>query len=181
MRTFITVNAEAARRIDSGKAAEFRLPLLPQPLAVYHDGAVYVEDDEPFVIVESTGHTVRQIVLPYCSGQTIAVKEPWAKVSDFTVVDPDVGMPDGYIWKAEWNAPGAEVPWRSPTSLPARDARMLLKLTKVWVERLDDMTDDRRKAGVLDDRITAAFGRHDFFSPDKNPFVICHRFEPVKL
>ena len=54
---------------------------------------------------------------PYHIGDILYVRETWAKLSDWIDVDPDVGVFDGYIYKADWdnNAKKTERPKWTPS------------------------------------------------------------------
>lgn len=80
--------------------------------------------------------------LPYQPGDILYVRETW---SEWT---------DGYLYKA-WNSPfpqAGESPvmkWHPSIHMPKEAARIWLKVTNVWVERLQDITaDDIRSEGL---------------------------------
>lgn len=74
-------------------------------------------------------------------GDIIWVRETWARISDWTDVDPEVGIPDGYIYRADWRD-GAESPkWRPSIHMPREAARLFLRVKDVWVERLQNITE----------------------------------------
>lgn len=61
---------------------------------------------------------------PYRPGGILYVRKMFAKISDWTTVGPDVGMFDGYIYKADW-MDGAEHPkWRPSIHMPREAARV---------------------------------------------------------
>lgn len=78
---------------------------------------------------------------PYQPGDVLWVRETWAQVSDFVDTDPDVGCPDGFIYKADWNLEQAPR-WRSPIHMPCGTARIFLRVTDVRVERVQDISYD---------------------------------------
>ncbi len=85
--------------------------------------------------------------LPYQVGDILWVRETWAKISDWTDVDPGAGIPDGYIYKADWD--GEESPkWRPSRYMPKAAARIFLEVTSVRGERVQDITEeDVKKEG----------------------------------
>jgi len=76
----------------------------------------------------------------YKVGDTLRVRETWAKVSDWTDVDPEVGLFDGYIYKADWGS--IEHPnWKPSIFMPKEAARLFLEVLDVRVERLQDISE----------------------------------------
>lgn len=92
--------------------------------------AVFLDDDglNPFPMVK----------VPYSPGDILYVRETWAGISDWANVDPSVGIPDGYIYKADWR--GAEHPkWHPSIHMPRKAARIFLLVTNVRVERVGEI------------------------------------------
>lgn len=84
----------------------------------------------------------RRVKSPYQVGDILYVRETWAKISDWIDVDPEVGIFDGYIFKASW-ADGEVFPkWKPSIHMPKEAARIFLRVTDVRVERLQDITDE---------------------------------------
>ncbi len=81
-------------------------------------------------------------------GDILYVRKTWAMVSDWVNVDPEVGIPDGYIYCANWGE-GTEYPrWRPSIHMPKEAARLFLRVKNVRVERLRDITiEDAIKEG----------------------------------
>ena len=78
---------------------------------------------------------------PYQPGNMLWVREPWARISDWTEVDPDVGLNDGYIYSADWH--DTEHPeWRPSIHMPKEAARLFLEVKNVRVERLQTITEE---------------------------------------
>lgn len=81
----------------------------------------------------------------YRPGNILYVRETWARVSDWTTVDPSAGMPDGYIYRADW--PDGEHPrWHPSIHMPKEAARQFLRVTDVRVERLQEITEEQARA-----------------------------------
>lgn len=77
------------------------------------------------------------------------VRETFARISDFTTVDEEVGIPDGYIYKQENEL--LDVHWKPSIHMPKEAARIFLKVTGVRVERLQDITEEQARAeGITD-------------------------------
>ena len=80
-----------------------------------------------------------EVKMPICEGDILYIRETWARVSDWTTVDEEVGVPDGYIYKADWDY--RENPkWHPSIHMPKEAARIFLKVTNVRVERLQDIS-----------------------------------------
>ena len=80
-----------------------------------------------------------EVKMPICEGDILYIREAWARVSDWTTVDEEVGVPDGYIYKADWDY--RENPkWHPSIHMPKEAARIFLKVTNVRVERLQDIS-----------------------------------------
>ena len=80
---------------------------------------------------------------PYNVDDILYVREIWAKLSDWIDVDPDVGVFDGYIYKADWDnsAKKTERPkWTPSIHMPKEAARIFLRVTNVSVAKLQDIT-----------------------------------------
>lgn len=89
---------------------------------------------------------------PYQKDDILYVRETWAYISDWIAVDPDVGVFDGYFYKADWdnNAKKAERPkWKPSIFMPKEAARIFLRVTNVSVARIQDITTkDMQKEGL---------------------------------
>lgn len=89
---------------------------------------------------------------PYKRGDILWVRETWMRISDWTCVDPEVGLPDGYLYRAGWKDDTNQAKWRPSTHMPKEAARIFLRVTDVRVERLQEITDIYALAeGVPDD------------------------------
>lgn len=99
------------------------------------DGSIYMYVDQ------ATGDSyMPEEICPYQIGDILWVRETWAKISDWTIVDPEVGLPDGYIYKADWGC-GVEHPrWKPSIHMPREAARIFLEVTEVRVERLQEIS-----------------------------------------
>jgi len=103
-------------------------------------------------LIKSTDKWVRAFDLPkskYQLGDILWVKETWARISDWVDVDPDVGLNDGFIYRADWHL--AEHPkWRSSRYMPRAAARLFLEVENVRAERLQNIShDDAIAEGTL--------------------------------
>lgn len=106
---------------------------------------------------------------PYQPGDILWVRETWAKISDWTIVDPEVGLPDGYIYKADWGC-GVEHPrWRPNIHMPKEAARLFLEVAEIRVERLQEiLCGDMMAEGVIPKTVTGGQWQqwqHEYFKP----------------
>ena len=126
----IIFTADSIRAIQAGRKTQTRRVIKPQP----RDGvraSVFVKSG----VEDLHGHEVKP---RYQGGRIFYVKETWAKVSDWTTVDESVGLPDGIIYKSDWQ--GEEHPkWRSPMYMPQSAARYFIEITAVDVQQLQSM------------------------------------------
>lgn len=78
---------------------------------------------------------------PYKSGDYLYVRETWLKTDCF-------GLLDGYFYKANETPYSRELreeygfKWHPSIHMPKEAARIFLRVTNVWVERLQDMPHD---------------------------------------
>lgn len=84
-----------------------------------------------------------EIAPPYKVGDYLYVRETWAKISDWIDVDPEVGIFDGYIYKANWADNKEHPTWKPSIHMPKEAARIFLRVTSVRVERLQDITNEQ--------------------------------------
>jgi hypothetical protein len=81
------------------------------------------------------------VPLKYREGDTLWGREIWAKISDWTCCDPEVGVFDGYIYKADWGM-DEHPKWRPSIYMPREAARLFLTVKNVRAERLQDITEE---------------------------------------
>lgn len=85
----------------------------------------------------------------YQPGDILWVRETWCNISDWTCVDPSVGLPDGFIYKADWHARLEHPRWRPSIHMPKEAARIFLRVTDVRVERVQDIPEaDAEREGI---------------------------------
>lgn len=105
-------------------------------------------------IIKPSSEICIPLIPPYQEGDVLWVRETWG------IVQPSGGTPDGinydpwYIYKAdspdikwlnkEFNL--FEFKWRPSIHMPRKAARIFLKVKNVWVERLQDITEEDAKA-----------------------------------
>ena len=64
--------------------------------------------------------------MPLAPGDILWVRETWCNISDWTCVDPSVGLPDGFIYKADWHTRLEHPRWRPSIFMPREAARLFL-------------------------------------------------------
>ncbi len=84
-----------------------------------HDGNTYCVEAKP----------------PCKVGDILWVRETFAKISDFTCIDPELGMDDGFVYKADFGR-GEQPIWHPSIHMPKEAARIFLLVKDVRVERL---------------------------------------------
>lgn len=138
----ILFSTPMVQAILDGRKTMTRRVIKPQPMIManrkpldgYNDNMIKAAGDFP--------------TPKYHPGDVLWVRETWANISDWTTVDPELGVPDGYIYKANWE--GAEHPkWRPSIFMPKEACRLFLRVTGARVERLQEITvDDCRNEGA---------------------------------
>lgn len=90
------------------------------------------------------------IKLPYCKGDVLYVRETWQYAYDFDECDCLIEGSGRYFYYAdnpnpfnEWIMPDGSkrdsMPWRPSIHMPKEAARIFLRVTDIWVERLQDI------------------------------------------
>lgn len=130
----ILFNTEMVKAILDGRKTVTRRVVKPQHLAVldspYHKKHPAIPDA---LLIE------KLCKAPYQLGDILYVRETWAKLSDWTDIDPELGMPETYLYRAEWED-GAEHPrWHPSIHMPREAARIFLRVTDVRVECLREI------------------------------------------
>ena len=124
----IIFSTPMVQAILAGRKTQTRRAIKPQP-----SWGRVITEQEAF-------NRKRWLTAPYRSGAKLYVKETWANISDWADVDPEVGVFDGYIYKADWED-GTEAPkWRPSVHMPRGAARVFLRVTGVRVGRVQDIT-----------------------------------------
>ena len=174
-----------------------------KPLCVQQTG----KDFQARVDYSRLDNVVKAGYVPrYKPSDILYVREAWARISDWTIVDPDVGLPDGYIYKADWG--DDEHPrWHPSIFMPKEAARIFLRVTDVRVERVQDISaEDAIAEGALDhpeippkltliQNFAGTIPQTNFaliwdsinakrdggiYAWDTNPFVWCYEFERIE-
>lgn len=145
----IIFSAPMVRAILDGRKSQTRRVVEPKYDPANWDWDPKDKDYGPWVQDEYGDHYKATDYAPWQPGDRLWVRETFAMISDWTVVDPDVGMPDGYIYRADWE--WEEHPkWKPSIFMPRAASRITLEVTSVRVERVQDITeDDAISEGVL--------------------------------
>lgn len=136
----IIFSTQMVQVILQNKKTQTRRVIKPQPTYPYWCGIGHGWDD---------GHGY-EIKCPYEPGDILWVRETWQykKYGDYGYTADD------FMYKADTGETWVR-PWKPSIYMPRKAARMLLKVTNIRVERLQDITEKEAKAegcsGVLCD------------------------------
>lgn len=133
----ILFNTEIVRAILEGRKTVTRRVVKPQPTFFYKYGGEIQDPDNPdkiafLAMTEQNGEDHEEIyVPPYNPGDILYVRETWTTLLG------------SYLYKAN-QKPGMKNPgkWRPSIHMPREAARIFLRVTKVRVERLQDIDDN---------------------------------------
>lgn len=145
----IIFNGEEVRAILRGEKTQTRRPVKPQPATgcIYsingaHNAALHLTDAGCQVrYIPPTGRS-KDHLLPCPFGQPgdrLWVRETFAEHPQFKIAyradgeEPRDG--DGFIWQPRW---------LPPIYMPRRLSRIILEITDVRMEQLQDITEDRK-------------------------------------
>ena len=134
----ILFNTQMVRALLEGRKTVTRRVVKPQPVLDGHlwklGGAAW--SDNVLSVPVMLGHSLYNRA-PYQPDDVLWVRETWAK-------NP---FGEGYIYPTE--VAGAGQKWRPSIYMPRKAARIFLRVTSVWVERLQSiMPEDVRKEGI---------------------------------
>jgi len=163
VRAILDGRKSVTRRVAKGSEDFTRftgLEIDPDVMAVTKKGLEYPKRLHGlYATFEQEGVSEFPLVkAPFQLGDTLYVRETWAKGKIATGEEPDgrealfvsqcIGEND-YIHK-EWclrHEIGIEdVLWRPSIHMPKEAARLFLRVTNVWVERLQDITEEQAEA-----------------------------------
>lgn len=171
MKKPILFNTDMVKAILEGRKTVTRRVIKPQPKENSKVSAI--DSFGEFNLLYDSGINVP----PYQPGDVLYVRETWAYLSDWIDIDPDVGVFDGFIYKADWDnsVKKTEQPtWKPSIHMPKKAARIFLRVTNVSVAKLRDITEEQAKAeGVkrmYDDLTDEEY--EDFMrrTPSEDPF-----------
>lgn len=77
----------------------------------------------------------------YHPGDILWVRETWAHPSYSAILDG--ANPRMFLYRADYWSRCPHGPWRPSIYMPKEAARIFLRVTDVWVERLQDITEDQ--------------------------------------
>lgn len=148
----ILFNTAMVQAILDGRKTVTRRVVKPHREAIIENVWLDKEDGEVVVVYNDNNHIGEKgyIKPKYQVGDVIWVRETWQRMK------PLYGN-RYFVYKAD--IPRAVMPWRPSIHMPREAARILLKVTDVRVERLQDMkTDDVIKEGVYDENELHYYG-----------------------
>lgn len=130
---------DVVNNILAGRQTQDRRPVKPQPTGPITWGCI---GGQGFGFIDGT----KIIKSPFGQpGDLLYVRETWretgsAQRDDHKIPPADSGVGlDQIIFAAEHPEDG---PWRPNIHMPKRFARIWLKVNRVWVERVQDISDD---------------------------------------
>ena len=181
----ILFNTEMVRAILGGRKTQTRRLVKPQPIGFTGRNFIFADDECPKKWEQCDDFISTAL---YHTGDILWVRETWSKISDWSEVDPAVGIPDGFIYRADW-PDGEDGPkWHPSIHMPREAARIFLRVTDVRVERLHDITRDGAISegcnaaipvlefqGIWDSTIKKA--DHDRYGWAANPWVWVYTFK----
>ena len=139
----ILFNEDMVRALLSGQKTVTRRVVRDAP--AFEDAYPYDSWFGEWWFIRKSNSRCYRVRNPYKKGDILYVRETFAKISDWTAADPETGLPDVYIYKADWE--GQEHPkWRPSIHMPKEAARIFLRVTGVRVERLRDKTEEQAMA-----------------------------------
>lgn len=132
----ILFNTEMVRAILEGRKTVTRRAVKPQP----ESRPTPMKKDSCWPGCFAIQGTAKVIRPPYQPGDTLWVRETWAK-------DP---FGDGYIYPTEVGGAGQK--WHPSIHMPKEAARLFLRVTDVRAERLQDITPEQARSEGCDGR-----------------------------
>ena len=151
----IIFNAPMVRAIQNDTKTQIRRPINPQPPNDAHliPGGLF-GGKQAFVVIAKAGRYISPrltqqsslVVCPYGQpGDRLWVRETWQKWDDkwCDCLDKPCGCPnDGDpFYRADCDYAACETLWRPPIHMPRWASRITLEITKVRVERAQDITE----------------------------------------
>ena len=162
----ILFNAEMVRAILSGRKTQTRRPLRPQPSEGWtphsygdvhklaKDGEFVMRNGAPFSLGwgVSDWEGGEAIKAPWEVGDLLWVKESFAKTSGGGVLyRADARDNHGYRWHSvEIGDPKKEVKWTPSIHMQRKFSRITLRVKRVWVERVQDISEEDAEAEGID-------------------------------
>lgn len=151
-------SAPMVRAILDGRKSQTRRIVKPKYEIGMWDWDPKDKSYGPFIADEYGDYHKVTDYAPWQPGDKLWVRETFAMISDWTVVDPDVGMPDGYIYRADWE--WAEHPkWKPAIHMPRAASRITLEVVNVRAERVQDISaGDARAEGIPEPYVASETG-----------------------
>ena len=127
-------------------------------------------------------HDYKEVTVPYRVDDILYVKETWKKLDTSVLVD----LPDNsyaYIFKASengkvWEKESIDWTWCPSIHMPKEAARIFLKVTKIRVEKLQDITYEGCKSeGIIDDYKTLTQEYHENLARAAYPIVFSRMWD----
>lgn len=152
----ILFSTQMVQAILRGDKKQTRRAIKPQPKAREYSGIVGGYDNIPFMARfytkrEPNNPLIEDVTLKYKVGDILWVRETWQHTRILNLHPTDENY--GYVYKADgqpWDS-YENWKWKPSIFMPKEACRIFLKLTKIRIERLQDITDsDIVKEGAAD-------------------------------
>lgn len=182
---------EMIRAILENRKSAIRFPIKPQPKYAGLTEAGIITSDNPIrvengLVVTEYGKVTTWNKMPYRPGDVLYVREAW------TVIGTD-GTHNKYGYRADGIDYG--VLWKPSVWMTCEEARIFLRVSKVRVERLQDISEeDALREGVSAARYEHGLALYSFsklwdngtkaidralYGWDANPWVMLVEFERI--
>lgn len=139
----ILFSGSMVRAILEGRKTQTRRVVKPE-LKVLYSGIMYSYKDQ----IGDFGVNGREFAHDCCPygkiGDSLWVKETW-RLQRFSYADADRDFGQ-FQFRADWGGDPSKVQWKSPIFMPRLASRILLEVTDVRVERLQDISEADAKA-----------------------------------
>lgn len=181
----IIFNDDMVRAILSGTKTQTRRPLILRNTDLYADFKVLTIDDvrsfEMFSPGYWHGHTRRDgteccgIKSKVFVGDVLWVRECWSR-SPFS--------DNAFVHRADFESPELVKQWKPSIHMPGKAARIFLRVNKVRIERLDDITADDAVSEGFVDETQFKLAWYSIYGPDKfgaNPWLWVYEFERIEM
>ena len=163
----IIMSAEMVRAILEKRKSQTRRVIKPQPVGIRSDWSQDIEPGHVFVDMvgqvwrayesrgrwkSASGVLSKRLIIFAQPGDLLWVRETWREAGSIQREDgkiPSIGTPDQVYYYADDKAAFCDGPWRSPIHMPRWASRILLRVTEVRVQRVQEISEeDARAEGV---------------------------------
>jgi len=201
----ITVNSGMIPAVQAGRKTTVRLPIDPQPYKVCYSGLLQDRAGKGKVLVTANRRDEFEETAPlFQPGSILYVQEEWRTISAWygsnTGCEIEYKAGGTQQFDDVVALPAKEGEWSSPARMPCEAARIFLRVEKVWVERLQSITEEQAKAEGYEPYVESDSGywepatlgfiedwnasikpeKFALYGWDANPYVWVIEFERIK-